>query len=203
MFFLLWAIACGGLEEPLPEDCTMPAPWHLWGNSQTIQLIGNAGTQTDSKQQLVKVSYGRPETFEFLFFARVLSIAPNVAATGINVYFDVTVGLGRASTTIEGFERFQFSWLAGAGLVNQLYRTDSVIVPYRSQYSSAVDPYPDVPNTIDHLVAQDINCQVRTTMAPAAGEVIDLEVAAYFCPRSHVRPEWIKGEFPGGEDRGL
>jgi hypothetical protein len=178
------------------------APWHMWGNSQVVHLIGDANTQTNALTQLVKVAYGRPESFNFLFAATLIAVEPNVAPTGINIYFDVTTGVGRSSTTMMAFETYQFSWLAGAAIVPRQYRTASVIVPYRSAWSSAADPYPDAPNIIDHLVAQDLQVQVRSTMAPAIGETVDIEVAAYFSPIAHVRPEWHRREYPGNEDNG-
>lgn len=180
------------------------APWAMWGNSQTVELVGLAGTQTNATTQIVNVQYGRPETWNFLFTAKLLSVQPDVLPTGVNIFFDVAIGLGRSQTTIQAFETYQFSWLAGAGsvLVGKTYRTTSVIVPFRGAFSSAADPYPTVPNTIDHLVAQTIQVDARVTMAPALGERLVFELGAYFAPQSHVRPEWFEGRFPGGEDNG-
>ena len=98
-------------------------PWHLWGGAQVVDL--NVGAAVSSIQ-LAKISYARPESWRFLFTARMLSAPSTGSATEhVILDFDVTVGIGRYSTTlgredipqpsptnaeiVRGFARFHFT----------------------------------------------------------------------------------------------
>src|ERR1043166_2858743 len=88
-------------------------PWHMWGTIEQVTTIATVSalpaTGGTSSQQLSKVAYKRPDTWQWLFFARLVS-APNGGGGGApaeaSVDFDVTIGVGRASVTLPVFERF-------------------------------------------------------------------------------------------------
>lgn len=133
-------------------------PWHLWGNSQTFQVpvVSSAAAQRIATTgQLIKVAYGRPETWHWLLAARLVE-GPNspAAQTQLEVSFDLTVGIGRSAvqlSSLQGnatnqrraFETFFFQW--GPVSANfprdaQLYSTQ-VLAPNRQLRSDP--PFPD------------------------------------------------------------
>jgi hypothetical protein len=58
-----------------------------------------------------------------------------------------------------------------------------------------------LPPPIEWLPAQDIQCYARASLGPVG--TADIEVSAWFAPRSHVRPDWFRetdeSRFRGGE----
>jgi hypothetical protein len=60
---------------------------------------------------------------------------------------------------------------------------------------------------IDHFPAQDIQCVARAILTGFdAGDFVDVDLHAYFAPRSHVRPEWFADDegsrYRGSENGG-
>lgn len=181
-------------------------PWHMWGTIATVRIPITGLDLLIGQQQLSKVAYKRPDTWQWLFYARLAS-APTPAIPGnqitVVVDFNVIAGLGRGSVNLTPFERFRWNWVAPAGPP-----TDSGGAIIWS--TTAIQPERAPGDTPDHsifqIVAEDI--QATTTVnvvsqeAPL-GDVI-VEIGAFFAPRSHIRPDWlINGpnelRFPGGE----
>ncbi len=204
-------------------------PWHLWGNSQQITtLVQNPSAilaaRTSTGGQLVKIAYGRPETWHWLFAVRFISGPQSVgvdSSAQIAVYFNLSVGIGRAAIQIAhdpnqpapparggAFERFTVQWgpLAGfpRGIVlyssqvlapNRDYRTDP---PFPNQDGFPVaGAFVTGPGFIDQVVAQDLQltCDVEAVGAiptdPAIGQPVVVEVSAQFAPKNHIRPDWF------------
>lgn len=177
-------------------------PWHMWGNSvQTRELVANEiGTQ-----QIVKINYGRPETWHWYFGARIVQ-GPDAQAPGsavMEVYWDLTIGIGRSMSPIQQFEFYSVVWLTSAPVTQHPIKySTSVIGPVRDQ-SNSLEP----PNLISQIVAQDIqlSARVRLTNAVVAGTPLVAELTAMFSPVTHVRPDWmlldrdVAEQFPGGE----
>lgn len=177
-------------------------PWHLWGNSETfkvpVQSTAVAARQATTGQ-LIKVAYGRPETWHWLFAAKLISgPASPVVQTQLEVSFDLTVGIGRSAVLLrslrtavqdKSFESFFFQW--GPVAANfprdvQLYSTQ-VLAPNRMYRSDA--PFPDqtgnptaasdavapayatafFPPLIEQIVAESIQLQCHMIALAAPG----------------------------------
>lgn len=166
-------------------------PWHLWGNSQSITSITNGPPQFDSAtQQLVRIDYGRPETWTFVFSALLTASAQNVASV-IIVSFDLTIGVGRSTVSIPNFEQYQF---ANTDVGKQIFST-TVSAPKRTPTDAAG-------NIISAFSAESIQCVARVVATANLSTQATVQVSAMFSPRAHVRPEWYSQHFPGGEDNG-
>lgn len=196
-------------------------PWHMWGNSQTIRV--NAST-TDTEAavgsgQLVKISYKRPETWHFLLVARLVN-APRVTLENeleVNVWFDVTSGIGRSQQKLLTFDQFNWGWIQGESppLSKVLWTTQVRTPALRMVFDSGEGRYVDVADSIRpsvELVGQDIQVQCRVSLFMRGinegdQSFADVEVSAFFAPKTHVRPDWfVNGPpevmFPGAEVQG-
>lgn len=161
-------------------------PWLMWGNSQTVEVASGFNGVT---QQLAKVSYGRPENWTWFFLFKLVqsnSLGPGT----LTCSFNLTFGLGRAMTTIPGFEQYSMSWLAGAVPNGLMQYSNNVNGPNRD---TVLGVHPQ--NVISRFPAQDIqlNCGiVFVTQNPA--DVATVQVDAHFTPFTHIRPGWFRGE---------
>jgi hypothetical protein len=173
--------------------------------------------------QLVKIAYRRPETWHWVFSARVLDGDDALVTDPIivEVHFDLTIGIGRSMVQIPGgygyfdsrndppFESFQFAWGGPGGdpacpRGAQIWST-AVQAPGKSFLNGPVPT--KSPCIVNEIVAQDIqlNCRVIAITFPGGPQGLraDIEVSAHFSPKTHLRPEWFKGgSFPGAEDGG-
>jgi len=182
-------------RRPLP-------PWHLWGGTKTLvcPYTGIFST-TAATEQTNKISYGRPDSWNFFFHAKVveqtLAVTPSTVTATIELSFHLTIGIGRSSTTINDFEEYTFSAAPGSSLVGLVCYSTSVIAPAR--FGGSTDP-----NTITEIVAQDIQMNVEGvyTFGETHGDSARIEISTYFAPIHHTRPEWFLAEFPGGEEVG-
>jgi len=164
-------------------------PWHLWGNQLTIDMT-STGTAFDLvSSQLAKVSYGRPETWSFLFWVQVLSNNNPSVGGVLQARFNLVVGTGRTAITLPDFVIFLYSPLLPIGGQNPRYTM------------SATDTES---NLVTDFPAEDIQLNVNSIITGGApvGTHIVLNVGAAFAPKSHIRPEWYEGKFRGGEDEG-
>lgn len=177
--------ACGVRTDP--DDMPI-APWHMWGKSEVVDLTATASPFDLVNPQLAKVAYGRPETWTFFFWARILESSNAGGAGVVQVRYNLTIGVGRDSYTIPDF--VTFVWTPTLPIVGQRLWT-----------TRTTDPTNQV---LSEFPAQDIqlntNCIITGGAAP--GDHVRLEVGAFLSPRNHIRPEWYRGEFPGGEDAG-
>ena len=194
-------------------------PWHMWGNSQRIDAVvqdSSLATRTNSPGQLVKIAYKRPETWHWLFAAKLVTGPDSPAvATQVEVAYDLIVGIGRSAIVLQSagvvqdkaFEQFFFQWGPVATLFPrnaQLYSTQ-VLGPNRVYTSDP--PFPNQagfpvagafvtgPSIISEVVAENLqlSCRVIALAPPGAaslGQTVTVEVSAQFAPKTHVRTDW-------------
>lgn len=188
-------------------------PWHMWGNQETVTLRGITGNTTAPlNQQMLRVSYKRPETWHWLFAATLLAGPQALAgfANSMIVTFDLTVGIGRTAITLPAFETFFWSWVGPliAPVNNQIWSTQA-----RAPNRVFFTPNPALPvdNVVDQIVAEDIQLSCSVLAAANGGVIGDftVQIAAMFAPKTHVRPDWylpepapLEAVFPGGETGG-
>lgn len=198
------------------------APWHMWGSSQTLTIVNNGGTRLQSQDvQLAKINYKRPETWRFFFAARIVgadAAVPGPVALDIAVFYSVTLGVGRdvwRSPTMADFLAIQqffveFRYIVPVGVVpgfsnyNWKYTDKGVTPPLDDS-----NPLTSV-HEIDTIVSEDIQCQASVVILQpnhmAPGSTMQVEVAAFFAPNVHVRPDWMGDDperaFMGNETGG-
>lgn len=216
-------------DPPVPKHGkTGIPPWHMWGNSQTLSVLDSASVVTPATEgQLIRIGYGRPDTWHWVFFARILEAPsmPGGSSTVLSLSFELTIGVGRAVIVIPQFELFTWSWGDAVQPVNPPLnrvkwssqalgrcRVDTTNASFFDPWSTA--PVPDVTNpngvtntrsvsnVVDKIVAQDIQLRallLMTTTLPTE-QIAKVEVGALFSPKTHLRPEWNLHRFPGGEE---
>lgn len=194
-------------------------PWRMWGSDQRIVIPANAGQPGFGKApQLVRIDYARPETWSFLYFAKVVGVNGNVnigaGTNALQVQFKTVVGVGRS--TVELWMP-QFDW-TGAD-INTPTPAQTLLLParfatewrYTRDAPAGAIPPPgatDPVYTCDHVVAQTVQVYCDVVCAPQVGSSgsIEVVVGAYYSPRTHVRPEWFRDDersrFMGQEDVG-
>lgn len=187
-------------------------PWHMWGNSQVIGPVVAETTDTTAPQltgQLVKVAYKRPDTWHWVFAARIIDApVPGVAGEAeIEVFFDVIVGVGRAQVKLEAFERFRWQWLGLDQPPRQTMWTSSALTPALDYIivGPVSEPDPLTKRRVDQIVAQDVqvSCRVRFFNDTGLGTAT-VEVSGFMAPKTHVRADWFSDgpaemQFGGGE----
>lgn len=173
-------------------------PWHLWGSEQAVSVPASVGTaNSSSSAQLARINYKRPDTWTFFFLARLLAGVPSGATQSAFVSFDLTLGAGRQSTTIQGFRVFSFVWTVNPPIGTQLYASTA---PNAINVGSAA---PVTDGFIETFPASEIQCTANVTI-PASNGAVTMSVGCYFAPRSHVRPDWYAAPHPqfSGEEGG-
>lgn len=174
-------------------------PWLMWGNAEQIAFVaatGTEGIEVPVPNQLLRIDYGRPETWRFLFVATILGAKLESEIAHLTVDFDLVPGLGRAQSKLTSFETFTFD-LADLRPGVQKWST-SVIGPLRK-----ADDDPAL-NIVELLTFQSLTVGARVTFQDVStNDSIAIELAAYFSPNVHTRPEWHDGRFPGGEQSTL
>jgi len=192
----------------------------MWGNSQTEELTAElldphtaAPPPNPPQGQLIRVSYARPENWRFLFWAKTLDATPTAlteSGVAVVIWWNVTVGVGRAQVELTRFEQFEFVLTRSVGppfvFLPGLKYTASTLAPLRNDND---DPLTTPRTTvIDHLVAQDIQVRFQAFFGvnapPNPASKCKIEVGCLFSPNVHVRPEWMArvGVFHGGEASG-
>lgn len=184
------------LKSPMP-------PWHLWGNTQRLDLELPVGVFNPLVQQgqLTRISYSRPETWHWLFTARLIHAddAEPLEQLQLTIVWELTVGIGRSVQINGGFDNYNISW--GTPLTptdaapngRLIWTTETFQAPPgRNQFiAPAVEPL----NRIDSIVAQDIQLNVRAALlSPVFPRTVaksaTVEIGAQWSPRTHVRPDW-------------
>lgn len=173
-------------------------PWHMWGNTQILRVTSaDWGEALEQANQLVKISYKRPETWHWFFMAVPrFPAAPVGPGNGsVVLHWDLTFGHGRSNITIRDFETYLWQWF-GAAPTAPVY-SSQVYGPNR-QFRNFDPPPLALQNRVDQIVAQDIQLQVRMDLSDnlIANEVFELEVSAYFSPKTHIRPDWLLLDVP-------
>ena len=183
------------------------APWHMWGSTVRVSLplVAPASARTVGRAdnvQVARVTYKRPETWSFLFGARIV----DGAATDVNriviTYMNLVLGVGRSVFSTKstppgspgtGIPFVQFRWNIGIGenpvnKANNARWTTSVTSPPLDD--TAADTH-----IIQWFPSENIQCeaygQVGVDGASALDNSVAVEVSAYFAPRTHVRPDWL------------
>ncbi len=189
--------------KTLPFQQGGQAPWHMWGTTQIGSLTGVALVSSSFRTpQLVRINYGRPETWNFLLWVQLISASADVPVA-VNFDFIVTTGLGRTSVTIDPFVRVNFP------LVETTSANINATKPFRVTTQVQM---PEViasdtePNVIRYFPGQDIqvSARVESTGSINAGNVLRFQVGAWLAPKTHIRPEWFQDEnqFRGSEQGG-
>lgn len=180
---------------------TSIVPWHMWGDSKTVEVATSGGLVQREESQILRINYGRPESWCFVLGAQIVDQSgQNDAGTLLTCAFTISVGVGRSVLTIPGWHLFTFDF-GGVSPIGRVLWTNTV-----ANRVGVVAGAPDVFTTtswIDSMVAQDI--QLKTTVAlDSVGEATRAKVAmhAYFAPKTHIRPEWFLHHFPGNEHKG-
>lgn len=197
------------MGRPMP---TVP-PWHLWGGSQLVTAQANAFTAPGvfvTDHTLVRVQYGRPETWRFLISATLISAPAGIIGSQSNVlvYFDLYAGIGRSNVRIPFWIQLPvFDWETTPPL-NQVHWTNVAQTSMRG--FTIGDQLPQVTSNFstfsDTLAAEHISIVARsqfTTNIVNAGPAV-IEINGQVSPNSHVRPDWHELEpvFAGGETEG-
>lgn len=144
--------------------------------------------------QLVNIQYNRPESWRFFFEANVHATTI-AAANFVEVYFDVRLGVGRSQVIMPNFERFRFDLLP-TDRDHQTF-SNSVIAPRRDP--SIVPAQGALENVITQIPGQDIQVVARSILGSLDGAVVEISASAFLSPISHQRPDWLHGDFVGGE----
>lgn len=179
-------------------------PWQMWASDAQLIVtapVGLPGPQLTTPQ-LSRVDYGRPETWQFFFFANLAESNPGPGGSPCEytIAFDVFLGNGRSAISIPNFCVMKIGSNDASPSFSRRWTTSTRAPVY--------DPLETEGPIISEFVAQSINCSARVQITagsvtdPAIGNVI---VSASFAPKSHVRPEWFRpsSKFRGGEDNGL
>ena len=162
----------------------------MWGNELPVDLIATGAPFDIISPQLVNINYGRPETWSWIMWVRIISDSGIGNPGVVQVRFNLTIGVGRTKLTMNDFVTFIFT----------------PILPTLGDHytTTTLDDTPDADRVLSDFPAQDIilnaNCIITGGAAP--GTTVSLQVGAMFAPKSHIRPEWYEGRFPGGEDEG-
>lgn len=208
------------------------SPWHMWGNTQTlttpVEGVFNPRIRLQSNQ-LIKISYKRPETWHWWLACRLIdgpdAVQVPAASITLNVFWDLTIGLGRSMfqtadgsdqvTSRPAFDHFRFVWGPAAATFPRGARTwqTQAYAPQRfvdlNVPAAFLPPFQnnEVPPTgnlqpLNQIVAQDIQLDVRAiaVVSPpgplTTGPGVTFEVSAFFAPKVHVRPDWLRLDVP-------
>lgn len=196
-------------------------PWQLWGNTQTLVVKGSsfvAPNTGDVNQTLCRVAYKRPDTWRFLFQAKILAAPamPVANQANLSVWFDLIVGIGRAAVKIPFFKTLGgWNWQNAPAPVNQQQwstHSDQSTQSFISlEYGSGTDTlFGTASIPTDQIVGQDITVNATATFTTdlALPQQATVEVSCMLAPNSHVRPDWMllgrsrSEQFPGGETGG-
>lgn len=194
---------------------SMP-PWHMWGNSVQIvitQFEQEAVLPPVVTGQVIKIAYKRPETWHWVFHARILDPAIRrefIQPITVELHWDLVLGHGRSQVTIPDFDHWRWAWTTSTMPTPTAPKwATQTLTP--SLFDSIVDPIgPDAATRrqVLQIDGQDIqlNCRAHAFFdSPILpGENITMEVSAFFAPKAHVRPDWfcdgpVEVQYPGDE----
>ena len=177
-------------------------PWHLWGNTVPLSLVvQDAATfqVPPASAQLVKVSYKRPESWQWVFSTRLLTGPPGslvvpAGSVSLTVLYDLIVGIGRSTIIMQqptavlaavgartkSFEKHEFFWDGAAGgfPAGAKIWTTQALAPARTfqtfapaqNYSGNAVPPGESASVIDRIVAQDIQLSCRVFCTAQPGD---------------------------------
>lgn len=191
-------------------------PWHMWGTTEQFSFVP-PGFPPPQTVQLARINYKRPETWSFVFAGRLTGGSTNTSGSDYHVVmlFDLIYGVGRSSDNTQQpqvgnpLDRHAFAKLVWTVPNGQTPGQINGSVKYTTVVRSPLldDTDSESFERIEWLAAQDINVQVNIS-TDAEFQTIRGEASAYFAPRSHIRPDWLRGDvppelqFPGEEVEG-
>lgn len=208
----------GGVDRPWLRAAA--PPWHLWGNTQPLIVEPNAFTNPNVHDQattLLRVAYKRPETWHFLFSARILNApAAGGAEQGtISVWFELFTGIGRSAIRLPFWVVLpSWSWSGSAAPTTLAYASSAGTgvesISITTDPGGAMISSTRVPVMTDQIVGQDMTVIAHPTFTTniAGATAAQVEVSGQFAPASHVRPDWYRNDgpaetqFPGSEIEG-
>lgn len=204
-------------------------PWHTWGGSEVVRTVtlGLGDAPVQQTVQLARVAYKRPETWNFLFVAKILEgtrmVNPGDSFL-MKVRFDVTTGHGRSAAQLynradgasgsgffvfqqPGFENYEFGpgWPSPGPVVKHVIYSTQVYGPNRTTDPAAENRRD---NLITEIVGQDIQVNALVTNQSNYAGTFDVELSVFLAPKAHVRPDWFQidgppeAQFPGEEVQG-
>jgi hypothetical protein len=164
------------------------AAWHLWGSKSVVTVESTFTTPVVVSNQLVNVKYKRPETWRFLFYAKLLASDPVAAGSGtIHNRFNLRVGVGRVNLALGTVIDLTFD------------PTDIGKIIFCSEIPDTLA----TPGKFGQFPAETIQLNCDSNYQSAVGTFnATIEVAAFMAPITHVRPDWFKGDFSSGELEG-
>jgi hypothetical protein len=174
----------------------------LWGTTANLS-IAQAGVPPPS-QQLIRVNYKRPDTWNFFLHARIAQAAVGGPAGAVlRIFFHLILGVGRSSVEVTNFATMEWTWIAaGTPPTFALYTTATrtrLLIPGDPTSFEITRDFP----------AQDIQmyCTGFYENPPLVGAADTAKVAmtAYVSPKTHLRPEWYdqnEQQFRGQETGG-
>ena len=190
-------LGCGGATDESETDLNAPhtatsvTPWHLWGNQRTLDFAGQAtvAPPIPTSQQMLKVAYKRPESWHFLFSCKVLASTVAAGGGGVNVSWDLKIGIGLNTIEIPGFVTQGFPLV---GAPSDLIQIWSMTAKQPPQFGGDTSD-----SRVSTFVAQDIQLAATITFFTASASTVKLQLEAQVAPVVHMRPDWFAHEFAG------
>jgi hypothetical protein len=195
-------------------------PWQMWGNTEIVTVAPNAFSNPNVNEKLAtlcRVNYKRPETWRFLFSARILDATPAGVGeqSNLSVWFELYTGIGRSAIRIPFWVTLPaYTWSnsnAPIGLVKWTNRasTSDVALTITNDPAGVFISSSQVPVFSEEIVGQDLTVIAHvnhTSNVPGAADA-RVEVNGQFSPNAHVRPDWYRNgpeeqAFPGAEVEG-
>jgi len=178
----------------------------MWGETQDVEVRSTGGLVTRQEKQILRINYGRPESWCFVLGATMVeTTGQSAVGTFATVSYKLTVGVGRSAFSIPDWHVFTWDYNAAtiATLNGSVLWTNTVANRVTATGAVADPPVFTSTSWIDSIVAQDIQL-AATVSVDSAGEptTAKIAVSAYFAPKAHVRPEWFIHQFPGNEQKG-
>jgi len=172
----------------------------MWGSAQRVALRNDnfVAQPTATTAQLAQIRYGRPDSWHFFFQVTILDLVGAVGAAQIQVDFNLTFGVGRATARVPTFARFNFNSALGELVPN--FTKQATSTEFGPNNPARVGP-----NFCDQIVAETIQCDISASFPTGAGTLIEgtgIQCLSFFAPIVHVRPEWNIEHFPGNEIHG-
>ena len=186
-------------------------PWHTWGNVVTVARPSQPGNNDFGYQQILRVAYGRPESWRFLLFAEPFGFAQLPGDARLEVFFQLMTGVGRSVITLPTgvafgkkqtgtpgtWGRFRFDVLAGADAEPPAKWTTYALPPPPNDGVPSEGVFPS-----EVIVGQDIQigCYMRF-IGGLPGRSTGARIGAVVAPWHHARPDWTAavGNFSKGE----
>lgn len=187
-------------------------PWHTWGNVVTSTMRA-APFSTSAYQQIVRVAYGRPESWRFLVWAEPFGfVSPPVEST-FQVTFQLMTGVGRSIVTIPtgvAVSRRQgnigswidMGWTISPGNTEEP-RPKWTTRAYSPRLIDGNVNYPAM-NESDVIVGQDISIGCYLQVNRPDPVQVGARIGVMLAPIHHSRPDWTAavGNFSRGELNG-